>query len=280
MNDKNDFVVEKGWLLKAKQSFARRWNIEFQDGFFYSRCITIIATKIVKNDERFYDLSRDIYLIEGAEFIEDYSKGFSFFKFTELYKILLNTAKKDEFCRFLELVECIINFYYKEKDENILATFNDIACISNLTARLCYDDKYAFYPSGVELFDEKLVDDVLEFLQGYAGAHKELSEALQCFLKKSYRDAVDKTRLALEIFLKELLNNDKSLENQKDDLFRYFDNDIHPNIKSMFMQILDFYTKFNNDKAKHNSGDFKECEVEFLFYLVGNFMRLFMGIKK
>ncbi len=48
----------------------------------------------------------------------------------------------------------------------------------------------------------------------------------------------------------------------------------------MFMQILDFYAKFNNDKAKHNSGDFKECEVEFLFYLVGNFMRLFMGIKK
>ncbi len=279
MNNDSDFIVKKGWLLTTKQDFARRWNIEFQDNRFYSRCITIIAS-IVKNDEKFYYLSRGVHLIVGAEFIEYYKKGFYSFQNTKLYWILTNVAKNDEFYKFLELVEYIINFYYKEKDENILAMFNDVACISSLTARLCYDDKYRFYPSGVELFDEKLVDDILEFLQPYEKAHKELSEALQCFLKKSYRDAVDKTRLALELFLKKLLGNKKSLENQKDELAKYFGNELHQNIKSMFIEILYFYTNFNNDKAKHSSGDFNEFEVEFLFYLVGNFIRLFMQTEK
>ena len=87
------------------------------------------------------------------------------------------------------MVEYVINFYYREKNENILMTFNDIACVSNTNIRLCYDEKYRFYPKGVEIFDKKLIDDVLEFLQPYKKAHKELSEALQAFLKKSYRDS-------------------------------------------------------------------------------------------
>lgn len=64
---------------------------------------------------------------------------------------------------------------------------------------------------------------------------------------------MDKTRLALEIFLKELLKNDKSLENQTKLLNKYLGKDIHQNIKSMFLNILDLYAKFNNDKTKHNS---------------------------
>ena len=122
--------------------------------------------------------------------------------------------------------------------------------------------------------------DVLEFLQPYKDAHKALTEALQAFLKKSYRDAVDKARLALEVFLKELLNNEKSLENQKECLNQYLGEYIHQDIKSMFSKILNCYTNLNNNEAKHNSGDFKEYEVEFLFYLVGNFIRLFMQVEK
>ena len=279
MADEKDFVVKKGWLLQTKQDFAKRWNIDFQDDEFYNRCITIVSN-MVKNDKNFYYLSREIHLITGKRFIEPHRENFALFKFTALYEILHSIARDDLLPDFLELIEYIINFYYKDKDENLLATFNDIACISNLSVRLCHNDEYKFYPSGVELFDEKLVNDILEFLQSYPKAHKELSEALQEFLKKSYRDAVDKTRLALEIFLKELLKNDKSLENQKDEICRYFGNEIHTNIKSMFLNILDLYTKFNNDKAKHNSGSFNEYEVEFLFYLVGNFIRLFMQIEK
>lgn len=87
-------------------------------------------------------------------------------------------------------------------------------------------------------------------------------------------------RLALEMFLKELLSNQQSLENQKGSLNQHLGKYTHQDIKSMFLRILEFYTKFNNGKAKHNSGDFEEYEVEFLLYLVGNFIRLFMQVKK
>ena len=289
MNEK-DFIVSKSWLLESKQNFAKRFNIEIYDDMFYNRCISAVS-KLIDNKQNFNALSSAIFDIVGeinvdkigfAKIVIDTNNMLNFnFKNTKLYNLLISLSNDKDFLRFIEAIEYIINFYCKEKDESILESFNDFATISNKNIRLCYDEKYRFYPKGVEIFDKKLINDILEFLQPYKKAHKELSEALQAFLKKSYRDSVDKTRLALEIFLKELLDNEKqSLENQKDDLFKYFGNDMHQNIKSMFLQIMDFYAKYNNNEAKHNSGDFKEYEVEFLFYLVGNFIRLLMQIKK
>lgn len=282
MNEyKIDCAIPRGWLLETRQDFARRFNIvDLTDDKFYERFITIISS-IVKDDDRFFKLSYEIHLIVGKEITEQEDKWlYGLFNHTKLYKILQSLVERKMFIDFLNLIEHIVNFYYKDKDDSILSAFNDIARISNLNVRLCYDDKYRFYPSGVELFDKKLVDDVLEFLQPYKDAHKELTEALQEFIQKKYREAVDKTRLALEVFFKKLLKNNKSLENQKECLNQYLGEYIHQDIKSMFLQILDFYAKFNNDKAKHNSGDFKEYEVEFLFYLVGNFIRLFMQVEK
>lgn len=294
--DKKDFVVQRGWLFETKQDFARRFNIDILDSHFYERCITMISNIIgnrAENQASFEKLCYEVYSIIGEIYTQKYCYTKSMFpKFdntetyefnfsnTNLYSTLNRLSREKTLPQFLGVMECILNFAKTEKDENILLHFNDIACLSNKNVRLCYDDKYRFYPCGVEIFDEKLINDILEFLQPYAKAHKELSEALQEFLNKSYRDAVDKTRLALEIFLRELLNNKKTLENQKEELNQYLGNDVHQNIKSMFLQILDFYTKFNNNEAKHNSGNFSECEVEFLFYLVGNFIRLFMQIEK
>ena len=256
--------------------------------------ISNIIGNRAENQASFEKLCYKVYSIVGEIYTQKYcyternitdilknTRTYEFnFSNTSLYSTLNQLSREETLLQFLEAMECILNFAKTEKDENILLHFNDIACLSNKNVRLRYDDKYRFYPCGVEIFDEKLINDVLEFLQPYVDAHKELSEALQTFLEKSYRNAVDKTRLALEIFLRELLNNDKTLENQKEELNKYLGNDVHQNIKSMFLQILDFYTKFNNNEAKHNSGNFSECEVEFLFYLVGNFIRLFMQIEK
>lgn len=62
------------------------------------------------------------------------------------------------FLQFIESIEHIINFYYKEKDENILKSFNNFASISNKNIRLCYINKYKFYRSGIEVFDKKLTE--------------------------------------------------------------------------------------------------------------------------
>jgi len=87
----------------------------------------------------------------------------------------------DSILPFLQILEIIINFYYKEKNKEILNNFNDITYISNKPIRLIFDDCYRFYPSGVEILDEKLINDVLDFLKQYPKAHKEFSESLKIF---------------------------------------------------------------------------------------------------
>ncbi|HHD0454258.1 TPA: hypothetical protein ACOS3E_000984 [Campylobacter coli] len=286
MKNKN---MERGWLFETKRDFAKRWNIEIEDRF-YERCITLIGDII--NPEQLPELEQKIFLIVGE--IYKGKKKFSgiisminyfndtYFAFHETALCSLLIQLKD--VKFLEALENIINFCKKSKDDNFLSKFNDIALISNKPFRLYYNDKYEFHPSNIEIFDKVLINDVLEFLKNYPKAKKQLSEALKIFItKENYRDVVDKTRLSLELFLKQLLNNEKSLENQKDEILRYFGNLLDENFKKMFLEILNYYQGLNNNRAKHcksNSKEFEDYEVEFLFYLVGNFLQLFMTFNK
>lgn len=289
----NQFKIDRGWLFKMKRDFAQRWNISLTDENFYNRCIQF-CSNIIDESKNFEALSHQVHLIVGEigttkRIIKNVfgllstlseSKEFDFSQ-TKLYSLLKNFSYDEKLINFLEILEYIINFYKQEKDDTIILQFNDIASLSNKPVRLVYNESYKFYPSDTEIFDKKLIDDVLDFLKNYPKAHKEFSEALMIFLReKSYRDVIDKTRLALELFLKQLLNNKKSLEKQKEELSKYLNNEIHQEIKGMFVNIIEFYTRFNNENTKHNSGNFSKYEVEFLFYLVGNFMRLFMQIEQ
>lgn len=286
------YNIKQGWLFKTKRDFAKRWNIEIEDRF-YERCITLIGDII--NPKQLSELEQKIFLIVGEiykgekkfsgvisvfnHFNNLHDSYFAFHK-TALYSLLMQL--KD--VKFLEALENIINFCKKDKDDEFLLTFNDIVLMSNKPFRLYYNDKYEFHPSNIEIFDQVLINDVLEFLKDYPKAKKQLSEALKIFItKENYRDVVDKTRLSLELFLTQLLNNEKSLENQKDEILRYFGNLLDENFKKMFLEILNYYQRLNNNRAKHcksNGKEFKDYEVEFLFYLVGNFLQLFMTFNK
>lgn len=283
--------IERGWLYEIKNNFTQRWNIEIEDRF-YERCITFVS-KMIDTNALLGEVEYEAFLIAGEPYkgikkiqnplnaFRNYFQDTNFeFHKTALYDLLTQIKKE----KFLEVLEHIINFYNKNKDDEIITTFNDIAFLSNKPVRLHYNDRYEFYPSDIEIFDKFLINDVLAFLKDYPKSKEQLSEALRLFLKKEhYRDAVDKTRLALELFLKQLLKNEKSLENQKEELCKYFGNTLDENIKKMFLNILNFYQQLNNNRAKHCKSDskkFKHCEVQFLFYLVGNFLRLFMQIKQ
>ncbi|EAI3432508.1 hypothetical protein E4I96_08315 [Campylobacter coli] len=270
------YNIKRGWLFKTKRDFAKRWNIEIEDRF-YERCITLIGDII--NPKQLSELEQKIFLIVGEIYkgekkfsgvisIFNHFNGLhdSYFAFheTALYSLLMQL--KD--VKFLEALENIINFCKKDKDDEFLLTFNDIVLMSNKPFRLYYNDKYEFHPSNIEIFDQVLINDVLEFLKDYPKAKKQLSEALKIFItKENYRDVVDKTRLSLELFLTQLLNNEKSLENQKDEILRYFGNLLDENFKKMFLEILNYYQRLNNNRAKHcksNGQEFKDYEVEFV----------------
>lgn len=291
------FEVERSWLFKTKRDFAMRWKLEVVDNHFFERCVNLIH-RVVDTGVDFDQLTDEIFLLVGEVNSRNHiiktkptlfeiagkmgyreEKTFCFTD-TEVFRLLSKNAGNE--ARLLEICEYILNFYLREKDNKLIAEFNDIALLSNKPIRLVYDGEYKFFPSDIEIFDKKLIDDVLEFLKDYPEAHRELSEALKLFLQQgSYKDCVDKTRRALEIFLKSFLKNNKSLEKQEEPIFVYFGNRLDTHIKTLFKTILSSYTKINNNRAKHSGQDsqpFNDYEVEFLFYLVGNFLRLFINI--
>ncbi|MFH6936680.1 hypothetical protein [Flavobacterium sp. FlaQc-30] len=89
------------------------------------------------------------------------------------------------------------------------------------------------------------------------------------------RDSVDNLRLSLELLLKELLGNEKSLENQTSTISEYQEAlGIGKQIRNTFQKVLEYYTRFQNDKVKHDVDLNNIHEVEFIFGLTMIFIRM------
>jgi hypothetical protein len=87
------------------------------------------------------------------------------------------------------------------------------------------------------------------------------------------RNVLDDLRLALELLLKELLNNHKSLENQIAYLGAFITrHGGSPELANMFVKLIDYYTKYQNSYVKHDDAII-EGEVEFIFELTSSFMK-------
>ena len=77
---------------------------------------------------------------------------------------------------------------------------------------------------------------------------------------------MDDLRFSLEVLVKAILKNSKSLENQKAELGNFLkENGISVEIRNLYTdKILDFYIKYQNNNVKH-SENFNEIEVDFIF---------------
>ncbi len=83
----------------------------------------------------------------------------------------------------------------------------------------------------------------------------------------------------LSYYLKQflaVLKNTKSLENQKEFIGKYLKTrNTSAEISNLFWTVLDYYSKYQNDKIKH-ADNAKVDEVEFLLYLTGTVMRFML----
>lgn len=70
---------------------------------------------------------------------------------------------------------------------------------------------------------------------------------------KDYRNSLDNVRLTIELLVKEVARSDKSLENQKEGLGKFFKaKGMNRQIVNLFWRMLDMYEVIQNDEAKHN----------------------------
>lgn len=121
------------------------------------------------------------------------------------------------------------------------------------------------------------IKETQEWLANYPAVQKIYNEAIEKYKQRIYqRNVLDDMRLSLETFLKEILSNQKSLENQLAEVGKYQkEKGLSTEFISMFNRLLDYYSKYQNNYVKHNDA-VKHSEIDFVIQLTTLFMRSFM----
>ena len=87
------------------------------------------------------------------------------------------------------------------------------------------------------------------------------------------RNLLDDLRLALELLLKSLFSNNKSLENQLANIGQFIqDRQGSSQFANMFAKLLDYYCKYQNNYIKHDDAVIEE-EIEFVMEITSSFMK-------
>lgn len=126
--------------------------------------------------------------------------------------------------------------------------------------------------------DSTLLEQTLHGLDAYPDVLKLYKQALTGFNSgKNDRHILDDLRLSVETFLKSLLNNEKSLENQAPALGSYLKGKgVSPEISNTFRNLIDIFSKYNNTYVKHND-QVKSNEIEFVLNLTNIFFRFLLS---
>lgn len=87
------------------------------------------------------------------------------------------------------------------------------------------------------------------------------------------RNLLDDLRMALELLLKQIFNNTKSLENQIPLVGRFVNNKSgSTELSNMLVKLIDYYSKYQNEHVKHNDNVI-EIEIDFILEITSVFMK-------
>jgi len=128
--------------------------------------------------------------------------------------------------------------------------------------------------SGLQELETPLIEETRHWLQKYPDSLELFDLAKLKYDHGTFeRNLLDDLRLALELLLKNLLGNTKSLEKQEHDLSTYLKSRGTPaEIRNMLMRLLDYYCKYQNDFIKHNNRPRKE-DIDVVFELTASLMK-------
>lgn len=179
------------------------------------------------------------------------------------------TALKENLLRFSEkgafaVIEYICNLnQYKENKE-----FKEVK-IKLYTNFPQYVNKDKNENLNIEIIENK------ELLADYPTAKKMYDDACSLYNIGIYeRNIIDNLRLSLELVIKQILNNDKSLENNLSEICSYLKTKgCSQEFVNMFKHLLDYYSKYNNNNVKHND-NINNKEIDFVFGLTNLYIKL------
>jgi len=202
------------------------------------------------------------------------------FKDSPIYKFL---SEERDFIKFIQYLQSIfwLDLDSEVKEELYLGFREDIELsLLDIQIKRIKKENIIFYPKGSKLLDEKVVNDVLDWLISYPKVLKNFKSALEKYQDKIYqRNLIDDLRLSLELLFKEILNNNKGLENQEKPLSEYLEQkNVPKELNNMYWKLINYYAKYQNNYAKHED-KVDSSEIEFIIYLTGTFIRFLMTLE-
>ena len=122
--------------------------------------------------------------------------------------------------------------------------------------------------------NETLIEETRHWLQDYPEALSLYNQAYTKLETGSFhRNLLDDLRLSLEMLLRGIFGNEKSLENQISILGSYIKTSGgSPELANMFFRLVEYYAKFQNTYVKHDDR-VNEAEIEFIFEITSSFMK-------
>jgi len=186
-------------------------------------------------------------------------------KRTALHKNLLAFSEGQQYKIIKELCE--------------LESFSGNKEVKDLKIKLIsrYGDNFGYsIPQDV---DKVLIEATNEWLKDYPDAKKVFEDAIIKLENKIFeRNLLDDLRLSFETLIKNLLGNNKSLENQLPELgFFLRSRDVTTELRNMIVKLIDYYTKYQNTYIKHNN-TVNEKEIEFIFECTSSLMKFLIRV--
>jgi hypothetical protein len=268
-NHKKNFLIQ---LYNCINDYGLHPKIHKRDPEVYKRYNLLVFHSLERPIKNYYFECLLTYQELEEQFISKFKFrkpiqfGGVFVKFDEITEMKITTTllKSDE----IKLFALKEEFVWEDGDKH------EIGFIYK-----CTDEtkKYVPYPeenNPVNNVDQTQVKQVKALLKPYPASLKAYTSALEKFQKGIYqRNALDDLRLSLELLLKGIFKNEKSLENQLSEVGTLQkQNGKSAEISNMFPRLLEYYAKYHNSHVKHNDR-VNESEIELMIELTSTFMK-------
>lgn len=216
---------------------------------------------------------------EIAEWILDY---FRRSKCRENHVVRLHQILNDSYRKLTPVEQDLLTPVANELIENGYFTYEkDGMEVLRLTEK---GYKYIYDPKAVldccfesDIANEPVVVETSHWLNSYPDAKAAYAKALALYEQKDFsREILDNMRLSLENFVRQLVGNTKSLENNIAEIGKHLKTKgYNPEFSNMLIKLIEYYTKYQNNYVKHND-KVNPLELDFIVLQTTAFMRAMM----
>jgi len=168
------------------------------------------------------------------------------------------------------LVLCFLYQHFEDEARRWLAQkIQDILLQATCDIGVRWKDGF-FYPSGAKELDSGLIEEPLDWLDGYPSEKKDFLKALKSFGEGSWGDVIKNCYSGVEGISRKILSNSRTLDNNKEELLRTI------GLSDGWNAILNNFINYAHDYRHASEQRYRSSkeETEAYLYMSGLIIRL------